>query len=558
MSTFDSDVVKTVLPFKQYNTFLSNYSKPNQIQADNYKNIIESETSQAYFNREYPSLEAASNGRLNPNVPVYRDSQVIFVEDKPVNVYKQFWQYKQNGGSIFTDYKSAGVSNNYEDISIRNLPLKSMGLDKPTPQLVLSNTNNVRNNMQNYGKQYLLTQNMLNSEAFQNGVYYQMQSTSPYRPGDINEAQQIEHSQFANKLNGDQFSRQKNILRVDLPSNYAQTSLTSWQTINPICIKPNDNTKLDWITRMRFGLLNLDALLFIGNSCLNKDFNIIPPGFEKPVDVFADDMNYPPITNSDYFTPGPLYFKKEGMSNGLFCSSNSNYIAVPINHKYPDLDTSINFNPGNNSISLGMIMQPALKDFINKELYNFNKMQILRGLKEQYKNEPEKLKNLMKTFPEIKNDKVVNYNQFNEEEKYIYLYNEQRSFHDRWHMNPQLAGFIINLNIVKFGGTHSNYDLKAKANINMTSYEIGELGVFLLLPSMLSEDLFDIKSDTFGDCGGDTLRNRSQSCCFQGPANEQSPNDTFYPALDASYDPSMSNLRNAGCGTNPYNAPNTF
>ena len=130
-------------------SFLSLYSTPNQLQANQYKDIIEATTSEAYYNREYPSLEAASNGRLNPNIPVYRGSETIFVDNKPINVYQQFWQYKQPGGTVFTDYTSAGVSNNYEDLAVRNLPLRSMGLDKPTPQLVLSNTNNVRNNMQN-------------------------------------------------------------------------------------------------------------------------------------------------------------------------------------------------------------------------------------------------------------------------------------------------------------------------------------------------------------------------------------------------------------------------
>ena len=194
MTTFESEDAKTVLPFKQYESFLSAYSTPNQVQQGQYREIIESETSQAYYNREYPSLEAASNGRLNPNIPVYRGSEVVFVDNKPINVYQQFWQYKQNGGQTFTDYTSAGVSNNYQDLAVRNLPLRSMGLDTPTPQLVLSNTNNVRNNMQNYGKTYLLTTNLLNSEAFKNGVYYQNMAQSPYRPSNPTESLEFEHS----------------------------------------------------------------------------------------------------------------------------------------------------------------------------------------------------------------------------------------------------------------------------------------------------------------------------------------------------------------------------
>ena len=81
-------------------------------------------------------------------------------------------------------------------------------------------------------------------------------------------------------------------------------------------------------------------------SCLTPEFSVIPPGYDKPVDVFSDELNYPPLTNIDYFNSGPLYYKKSGKSDGLYCSANSNYIAVPINHKYPKLDTSINFSPG--------------------------------------------------------------------------------------------------------------------------------------------------------------------------------------------------------------------
>ena len=34
-------------------------------------------------------------------------------------------------------------------------------------------------------------------------------------------------------------------------------------------------------------------------------------------------------------------------------------------------------------------------------------------------------------------------------------------------------------------------------------------GVFLLLPSMLSEDVFDIKKDSEGKCGGNNLQQKS-------------------------------------------------
>lgn len=551
--------MKSFEPYKQYKTFLSDYSIDNQEQSNIYKDIIESETSEAYYNKEYPSLEAASNGRLNSNIPVYKGSETIFVDKKPINVYKQFWQYKQNGGSIFTDYTSAGVSNNLEDLSVRNLPLKSMGLDKSTPQLVLSNTNNVRNNMQNYGKTYLLTQNLLNSQAFDNGIYYQSNSTSSYRPVDTKESFGMSHSNFANKEEGDKFYRQNFPMRVDLPSNYAQTLLSSWQTVNPSFISPNLKEKNDHIIKMKFGTFNLDALIFVGKSCLTKDFSVIPPGFDKPVDVFSDDMNYPPLSNSNYFNQGPDYFKKTGISDGLFCSSNSNYIAVPINYKYPELDTSINFSPGNNSVPVGMIMSPALKQFINQDLYNLNKLQILRCLKKQYSNDPNKLNSLMKAFPEIKNDPEVDYNFFNENEKYTYIYNQQRSLHDLYHNNPQVSKFTLGLVIFKLGGLNpNNSNNTAKVMFNNTTYELtDDTGVFLLLPSMLSEDVFNLKENSEGFCEGKNLKEKSVSCCFQGPAGSFNPNSTYYPSFDSN-DPILTNMVNPGCGPNPYNAPSTF
>ena len=61
---------------------------------------------------------------------------------------------------------------------------------------------------------------------------------------------------------------------------------------------------------MKYGTFNLDSLLYIGMSCLTPEFLDIPPGYDKPVDVFSDELNYPPLTNIDYFNSGPLYFKK--------------------------------------------------------------------------------------------------------------------------------------------------------------------------------------------------------------------------------------------------------
>ena len=50
----------------------------------------------------------------------------------------------------------------------------------------------------------------------------------------------------------------------------------------------------------------------IGTSCLTENFNMIPQGYNEPVDVANDGSNYPPLSNPEYFTPGENYFKKEG------------------------------------------------------------------------------------------------------------------------------------------------------------------------------------------------------------------------------------------------------
>jgi hypothetical protein len=545
--------------FNENTTFLNYYSVPNQIQSGQYRTIIESKLSNNEDKINYSSLESASQGKLNPNIPVYKNNEKITVDGKQVNVNQQFWQFRQPAGTIFTDYTSAGIANTLTDVSVRNLPLKSMGLNESTPSLVLSNTNNVRNNLQNYGKTYLLTTNMLNSEAWNNGIYNESRAISPYRPTNSKEAFEMKHSNLANKNDGDKFSRTEFPMRVDLPSHYLENHISSWQYINPICIKPNESNELDWIAKMKYGTFNLDSLLYIGMSCLTPEFSVIPPGYDKPVDVFSDELNYPPLTNIDYFNSGPLYYKKSGKSDGLYCSANSNYIAVPINHKYPKLDTSINFSPGNNSVSLGMIMSNQLKKFINQELYYFNKIQILRALTKQFLNDKLKLKKLEDKYPEIKTDYLDDpYILFNEEEKYTYIYNEQKFLHEKHNLNPQTAKFILNLNIFKLGGLSNYQNINGKVILDNEIYEItSDEGIFLLLPSMLSEDLFDIKKDSEGKCGGNNLQQTKTSCCFQGPAGAHNSNHTYYPTFN-NKDPILTNMINTNCGPNPYNAPSTF
>ena len=430
---------------------------------------------------------------------------------------------------------------------------------RSTPSLVLSNTNNVRNNLQNYGKTYLLTTNMLNSEAWNNGIYNESQAVSPYRPSNAREAFEMKHSNLANKNDGDKFSRIEFPMRVDLPSNYLESHITSWQYINPICIKPNESNELDWIAKLKYGTFNLDSLLYIGMSCLTPEFSIIPPGYDKPVDVFSDNLNYPPLTNIDYFNSGPLYYKKSGKSDGLYCSSNSNYIALPINYKYPNLDTSINFSPGNNSVPLGMVMSEQLKKFINQDLYYLNKIQILRALTTQFSNDKLKLKELEDKYPEIKTHYSDDpYILFNESDKYTYIYNKQKSLHEKHHLHPQTSKFILGLNICKLGGLSNFQNINGKVILDGKTYEItSDEGIFLLLPSMLSEDLFDIKKDSEGKCGGNNLQQTKTSCCFQGPAGAHNSNHTYYPTFNYK-DPILTNMINTNCGTNPYNAPSNF
>ena len=153
----------------------------------------------------------------------------------------------------------------------------------------------------------------------------------------------------------------------------------------------------------------------------------------------------------------------------------------------------INFSP-ETIYFLGMIMSPALRKFINKDLYEFNRLQVLRSLRAQHENNKPKLNNLLQTFPELKNDKL-DYMNFNEDEKYNYIYNQQRSYHDLYHNDPQASKFVIGLIIFKFGGTNPNTNISPSVLLDGVSYELTDpRGLFLLLPSMLSEDIFDIKA----------------------------------------------------------------
>ena len=75
---------------------------------------------------------------------------------------------------------------------------------------------------------------------------------------------------------------------------------------------------------------------------------------------------------------------------------------------------------------------------------------------------------------------------------------------------------------------------------------------------MLSEDIFDIKANTEGECGGNNDQQVAMSCCFQGPAGASNNDTTFYPTFRDNQTDILGNLKNQGCGPNPYNAPVTF
>jgi len=521
------------LPFKEYKSTLSRYSDNNQLQANQYKTILESELGQAFYQREFNTIDEAALGPMNANLPRLKDTFDIKVKGDNVNVFKEFWQYKQPGATIFTDWNSAGVAAIKEDMSIRDLPLHGH-IQNPT--LVLSNTNNVRNNFQNYGKEYLTTTNMLNAEAFANGVFYESGGTSPYRTGTRYEMEQIEHGNFKNREDGDIYSRQIGVLRVDLPINYANNDITSWNFINPICITPNDSKGPDghhkikvFHEQLKFGVFDLDSMKLIGDSCLTENFNMIPQGYTKSTDVLNDKTNYPPLSNPDYFTPGENYFKKDGAGSNLFCSANTNFVAMPKNHvpRLKGLDTSFQVFSGTNSLTLGAIMSPKLKEFIQNDLFKFNEALVVMQI---YSQEIKKMnwqdfarenpgtplskfpkshmmRKIQHNYPHLFlkhaiNEMNINFDYFmrlEEGSKYTWVYNMQRNFAAINEGNKELEEFIKHLSIFKFGGNNVNFpEEKGKVRLRKlsnTDIPIETPGCFTLLPSMLSEDLFTVREE---------------------------------------------------------------
>ena len=516
--------IKTeILPFKEYPSTMKRYSDNNQLEASQYKQILESELGQAFYQRKFNTMNQAALGPLNANLPRYNKKDTINVNGNNIDVFKEFWQYKQPGATIFTDWDSAGVSAIKEDMAVRDLPLYGQIHD---PTLVLSNTNNIRNNLLNYGKEYLTTTNMLNAEAFLNGVYYESGGTSPYRSGTKCELEQIEHGNFKNKEDGDIYSRQIKQLRVDLPINYANNNISSWNYINPICIVPNNNKDVNGNSKikifheqLKFGTFDLDSMRLIGESCLSKNFGIIPEGFNKPVDVFNDTYNYPPLENINYYTPGPNYFMKNGKidqygnhyhgtGENLYCSENTNFVAMPKNHapRLKGLDTSFNVFPGNNSLTLGSVMSPKLKNFINNELFLFNRSLIIMQI---YNQEIKKVdwnrfarenpgtplskfprtnlmlkiehnyKNLFSNNPS--GQMYINFNKYmnlSEENKYTWIYNMQRNFAGINIGHPELETFINHLSIFKLGGNNQLPRRRSEELRKLSHYDIEILNLF--------------------------------------------------------------------------------
>ena len=505
------------LPFKEYPSTLSRYSNSDQLQAHQYKTILESQLGKAYYEREFASIDDAALGRLNANVPVKNNTIGIIVDNKPINVYEQFWHYKQNGGTIFTDWTSAGVSNLNTDISLSHMPLYGKIKDET---LVLSNTNNVRNNLQRYGKEYLTTTNLLNSIAFDNGVSYECANSSPIRTGSKIDLELIEHSNFGDKENGDLLSRQINELDVSLPIEYANNTRSHWVYINCAYIRPNLNLKVFHL-QQKFGIFDLDSMKMTGASCLTKNFNIIPKGLEKPTDVLNDKYNFPPVSNPNYYE-GFRHGQKEGEGSNMYCSANTNYVTMPKNHAYENLDTSFQVMPGNNSITLGTVMSPKLRDFIINDLFDFNRKIVVMQIYSQYKNllESENVLNKLKQkYPEIFQHllfedyktirKVTMYDYYmslSEDNKYKFIFNYQRNFADINKLNPELEVFINHLSIFKFSGHDVNNpkqrgsvllrELNRILNLHYDdSIKIDSPGCFLLLPTMLSQDVFGVREN---------------------------------------------------------------
>lgn len=575
--------------YKEHSSISELYSPEMKQSLDAYKSILLSEKSLANYNKKYPTTDIDINNALNPNIPVTnKELHTIIVEGKPIKINEQFYNYKTPAAQLFTNFKSAGENAILENMAVRNLPLKSQN-NIEDPNLVLSNNNFVRANLQDYGKTFLLKTNMLNAEALYNGFAYQSASTSPYRLEDPRMLLNYSHSNFMDKEHGDIYFNSKYQLRFDLPTNYINNSVTTWQYVNPAFIIPNkvinsidniksknylkfinkyfDKTNAIFHLQQKYGTLMLDSMKYVGNSCLTKKFSTVPTGYSKPVDVMQDNFMYPPVNNPNYYSKGtPEYMKKQGelhnssngrpipnVNEGMYCSGNNNYVVMPKNFSklYSDTDSSINIMPGMNSVTMGVVMSSALKKFINEELYDINKMLVVNNL---YKDNIELTRMLESKYKVLNTEKSKSLRKLNHTEIYNYLYNLQRDLNKKYEVHHDVSQFIHSLVIIKFGGEEL-VDNMANVIMDNTEYTI-KSPMFLLLPSCPGEDIMNLKKNTVGQC-------KDYDCCFKGPSESWLSNEdkNYIPNIfnnKKNLNNDLYNLQNPDCGINPYNAPRNF
>ena len=72
--------------------------------------------------------------------------------------------YKQPAGTIFTEWKSAGLYGVDDKNTVSKYPLKSAN-NLVNPEIILSNNNNVRNNFQNHKNNFLNSNSVYNDIA---------------------------------------------------------------------------------------------------------------------------------------------------------------------------------------------------------------------------------------------------------------------------------------------------------------------------------------------------------------------------------------------------------
>lgn len=433
-----------------------NYSGEDDLQYNQYESILRGELGYNIGQRHFKNLNDATKIALNGNIPRLNKSYTITVGNTPVKALKEFWQFKSYAGALFTDWTSAGISNNYEDLSVKNLPFNG----KINPDLVLSNTNNIRSNLQNYGDYYLDQTEMLNNQAFDVGSSFKSGLSTPYRAYINND--NIKYGTEA----GDKYSRSHSQLALNNPINYS-LSLSTWSNINPICIRPNhDSSSLNFNDKLKHGYLNLDSLKSIGSSCVTKNFNGMKVDFLNTMDG-----------------PNPPLYEM-----GLYCSANNNYVAMPINFsdKFKNVDSSFSVAPGEDSVVNGTIMTNHLKNFINTTLYEINEALIALNLYQSNNNISQILPHLFSPrYNKTINIKYNNYMKLSDQDKYNYISDLKNYLVEYNQQNLTTSNFISNLSIYKFAG-------KVKLSLISNDYLDINGDTFVLLPSMLNDNLFTL------------------------------------------------------------------